>query len=315
MKVLLVIIFFIVALIMLSWGGNLLVDSAVNIGIITGVSQIVIGCTLVSLITTLPELLVTIFSSSNGAEGIAVGNAIGSMMFNFLIIVGVLLLARPMMLKLKSYKTKLIIYVTLLLLLIIFSFTGVIGAIEGAILFFIFVLFYFINFKESKKVSKKYVFEKSENPKKLIFDTIMLFVLGGVLVSLGAKFLVESAIYLASFLGVSESIIGFTCVAIGTSIPELTTAIMSIKKNCMQMSIGNIIGANILNGSLLLSIAVLINGRLVVDKLFVIVCMLVLILATILLFVPSIKKRKTNRFQGLIFVLLYVGYLVYLFVK
>ena len=159
---------------MLSWGGNLLVDSAVNIGKITGVSQVVIGCTLVSLITTLPELLVTIFSSSNGAEGIAVGNALGSMMFNFLIIVGVLLIARPMMLKLKYYKSKLIVYIVLLVLLIAFAFTGVVNYVEGAILFFVFVIFYYINFKESKKVSQKYVFEKTEKPKKLVFDTVML---------------------------------------------------------------------------------------------------------------------------------------------
>ncbi len=314
MRLFLIIIFFVLALVMLSWGGNLLVDSAINIGKITGVSQVVIGCTLVSLITTLPELLVTIFSSSNGAEGIAVGNAIGSMMFNFLVIVGVLLLAKPMTLKLKNYKQKLVVYVLLLALLVIFSIGGVINYLEGAILFFVFLLFYFQNFKESKKVSTRYVFEKTDRPKKLILDTIILFVLGGVLVSLGAKFLVESAISLATMMGVSESIIGFTCVAVGTSIPELTTAIMSIKKDCMPMSVGNIIGANILNGSLLLSVAVVSNGRLMLDSVFTIICMMVLILSLILLFIPSMKNKKTTRWQGVIFIIIYVVYIIYLLI-
>lgn len=315
MKLFLVVIFFVVALVMLSWGGNLLVDSAINIGKITGVSQVVIGCTLVSIITTLPELLVTVFSSSNGAEGIAVGNAIGSMMFNFLVIVGVLLLAKPMNLKLKNFKSKLIFYMVLLVLLIAFSIGGTLNYFEGAVLFFLFLLFYYQNFRESKRVSTKYVFEKTEQPKKLIFDTIMLFVLGGALVSLGAKFLVESAIYLASSLGVSESIIGFTCVAVGTSIPELTTAIMSIKKNCMAMSVGNIIGANILNGSLLLAVAVVSNGKLVVEGIFTIICMLLLVLAVVVLFGIKNKNKQTSRWQGVIFFSLYALYLVLLFLK
>lgn len=315
MRLFLVIIFFVLALVMLSWGGNLLVDSAINIGKITGVSQVVIGCTLVSLITTLPELLVTIFSSSNGAEGIAVGNAVGSMMFNFLVIVGVLLIVKPMTLKLKNFKSKLIAYVTLLVLLVVFSIGGVINYLEGAILFFVFLLFYFQNFKESKKVSTRYVFEKTDRPKKLVFDTIILFVLGGVLVSLGAKFLVESAITIATLLGVSESIIGFTCVAVGTSIPELTTAIMSIKKKCMPMSVANIIGANILNGSLLLSVAVVSNGHLIVDAIFTTICMLLLLLSLIVLFLPSLKNKKTTRFQGIIFITIYLMYLIYLFLK
>lgn len=315
MRLFLIIIFFVLALVMLSWGGNLLVDSAINIGKITGVSQVVIGCTIVSLITTLPELLVTIFSTSNGAEGIAVGNAVGSMMFNFLVIVGVLLVAKPMMLKLKNFKSKLVVYVILLLLLVIFSIGGVLNYLKGAILFFVFLLFYFQNYSESKRVSTRYVFEKSDKPKKLIFDTIILFVLGGVLVSIGAKFLVESAIYMATIFGVSESVIGFTCVAVGTSIPELTTAILSIKKNCMPMSIGNIIGANILNGSLLLSVAVVSNGRLKIDMVFTIICMLILLLSLLVLFLPSIKNKKTTRIQGIVFLILYVLHLIYLFVK
>lgn len=315
MRLFLVIIFFVLALVMLWWGGNLLVDSAINIGKITGVSQVIIGCTLVSLVTTLPELLVTIFSSSNGAEDIAIGNAVGSMMFNFLVIVGILLIAKPMMLKLKNFKSKIIVYVTLLVLLVIFSISGVINYLEGAILFFLFLLFYFQNFKESKRVSTRFVFEKTDRPKRLIIDTIILFVLGGVLVSLGAKFLVESAISMATMIGVSESIIGFTCVAIGTSIPELTTAIMSIKKNCTPMSVANILGANILNGSLLLSVAVVSNGHLIVDTIFTTICMLLLLLSLIILFLPSLKNKKTTRFQGIIFITIYLMYLIYLFLK
>lgn len=315
MRVVLVIIFFVLSLIMLSWGGNLLVDSAINIGKITGVSQVVIGSTLVSIITTLPELLVTVFSTNSDLQNIAVGNAIGSMMFNFLIIIGLLLIAKPMLLKLKLFRSKIVVYAVMLVSLVVFALDGQINYLEGALLFFVFVVFYFQNYKESKKVSSKYVFEKKTVHKKIVFDTIVLFVLGGVLISFGANFLVKSACMLGDVLKINNKIIGFTCVAIGTSVPELMTAITSIRKNCMALSVGNVIGANILNGSLLLAVAVLAGGKLLLDKAFAIACFLVLILTLLLLFIPSFRNKKTTRLQGVIFVLCYVGYIILLVMK
>lgn len=307
MHVLLIFVLILISIVMLIWGGNLLIDCAINIGKCFGISQVVVGATLVSIITMLPKIVVSIYSSLNGYEGMAVGNAFGSMAFNFLFIVGLLLCFKNIKLNLAILKSKINIYIILLALLFCFSLSGRIEWLEGCLLFLLFVFFYMQNYKECKNYSLKFISKQKIRKNTLILDSLFLLLTGSILIVFGAKILVDNSIKLVNYYGICEAFLGYTLISIGTSVPELITGIISIKKNCIQMAIGNIIGVNILCGTLLISLPLLFDrGVVKLSKTISYMHIPLLILGFLILYLMMKKYKKDCKIYGIFLILLYI---------
>ena len=320
--------------------GDLLVEVCLKFSKITGISQIIIGATMVSIATALPELFVSVIASYKGSNGLAVGNSIGTIISNGALILGILLAFSKTDYKDKKRDIKLIFPVVFSVLVLLFSLDLKISLVENIILLVCFVLFFIYNLVEAKNEVKTYNQsilqenkesssedyenltdkEKSKDKKvssrkKQIWLLILLFILGAGGIVLGAEILVNSATKIASFLGISEEIIGLTIVAIGTSLPELVTTINSLKKKNYNLAIGNITGANIINLTLILGLSgVFGGGNLLVSKLTLFIYIPLVIIISLIISLPLFIKNKSYKWQGYILLFLYFAYFISLIV-
>lgn len=336
MNIVFSVVLFIIGLFILMKCGDLLVEVCLKFSKITGISQIIIGATMVSIATALPELFVSVIASYKGSNGLAVGNSIGTVISNGALILGILLAFSKNDYKDKKRDIKLIFPVIFSVLVLIFSLDLKISLVENIILLVCFVLFFIYNLVEAKNEVKSYnnlLFEKEVldnlniknlankklknevSRKKQIWLLILLFILGAGGIILGAEILVNSATKIASYLGISEEIIGLTIVAIGTSLPELVTTINSLKKKNYNLAIGNITGANIINLTLILSLSGLFGGgNLLISKLTLFVYIPLVIIISLLISMPLFLKNKSYKWQGYSLLILYFIYFVLLVV-
>ena len=297
-------ILLIVGLAMLLKGSDYLIGSSAEIARYFHVSELVIGLTLVSVGTSLPELGVSAYASYLGSGGIAVGNVVGSNIANIALVLGLCIILRgykidETMLKRDGY---IMLAVSLLFIILVI---GDVSRLDGLILMVVFILYLGLLFKkgaeEKIKVSRK--------GKGITKEVLMLFI--GILgVFLGAKFLVESAIDIASAIGVPESVIGVTLVAFGTSVPELAVSVNAIRKGHEGISIGNIIGSNIFNILWVIGVASLI-GKLAVDRMLFNFNIPLMLFVAGLLLVFMRTGWKLERWEGMVFVALYAGFLIF----
>lgn len=337
-------------------GGDWFVDAASWMAEVSGIPTFIIGATIVSVATTLPEILVSSLSAAEGNTGLAIGNAVGSVNCNIALIMAISLLFIPAKFKRKDYAAKMIILLVAISTLWAVSATadGKLTWWEALIVFMIFIAFMAENIisakkhasmqpieapdslqKESdetalekagilvyyadKQRSKTITLKKSEMviKKSDIAKNIILFVVGAGGIVLGAQLLCDNGSMLASSLGVSQDIIGVTILAVGTSLPELVTTITAIAKKKSELSVGNIIGANIIDIALILSLCSFIstaggNGPLpispqtsVLDFPF---CLAVAGFVTI----PALIMGRFRRFQGAILLMGYITYITLL---
>ena len=318
MNVFLNVIFLLVGLFLVVKGGDYFVTSAVSLAKKTKIPEVIIGATIVSLATTLPELIVSVVASANGQFDMAVGNGVGTMISNIAFICGVSIFFIPMKVK-KSSNVKYFILLFCALFVIISSLNNSLDLYESIILLVVFAFFMTVNVIEAIKEMKKYPQEKDEDfieskqqvmPWKKI---IPLFLIGALAIAFGAMTLVDTASNLAKIIGVSDEIVGLTVVALGTSLPELTTAIISVKKQS-DIGYGNIIGANIINNTLLLGLSGAIAGKkgLPITKESLFINIPILFVVTLIFILPLIFKSKTYKWQGLTLLILYSAYIVYL---
>ncbi len=281
-----------------------------------GVSSLVIGLTIVAFGTSTPELVVNMFSAVRGSTDIAIGNIIGSNIANILLILGISAIVYPLLVK-KSTVTREIPFALLGMILVFtmgndmfFDGTGfnAITRTDGFSLIAIFIIFLFYIFGLAKKGEVE-----EEEVKVYSWPKSILFTIAGLaLLVLGGQLLVDNAIILARLAGLSEALIGLTIVAIGTSLPELATSVVAAYHKHDDIAIGNIVGSNILNVFWILGLTgtmlqMPFNPNVNID-------VLVGIGATVLLFIFMFigTKRKLNRWQGIIFLLLYIAYTFYL---
>ena len=304
-------VIFVVGLILTIKGGDWFVDSASWFAEATGIPKFVVGATVVSFATTLPELLVSVRAAMNGSAQLAIGNAVGSVTANTTLIMGVSLVAMAGVISRKEFSLKGGLLLAAIVGLTVLSLNKMLPVWSAYILWAIFIIFMVSNLLEGKKsasAEKSDDYDKKEIPTKILF-----FVLGTASIVFGAEFLVSSGKTLAAGIGISEAIIGFTVIALGTSLPELVTTLTAIRKKENSLSVGNIIGANIIDTTLILPLCAVINGQpLPVDRINLVFDFPVCIAACAVAVVPTIIQGKFKKWQGYALLMIYALYMLFL---
>ncbi|KAB3537241.1 calcium/sodium antiporter [Alkaliphilus pronyensis] len=248
MDTIITIMLFLLGLIIIIKGGDWFVESAVWIAKVTGIPSVLIGATIVSIATTLPELLVSTIATYQQFYDVALGNVVGSMACNIGLILGLTAILSPLRINRKNFTIKSGFMLLTALILFYISMDTIITSQEGNILLVLFVVYIIINileFTKGKQSTNEY--EKIKYDKTHAGKNTIKFIMGAVFIIIGARLLVTNGVKIANILGIPEQVVSLTLIALGTSMPELITAIASIIKGHHGISIGNIIGANILN--------------------------------------------------------------------
>ena len=304
-------------LLLILFGANWLVDGSSSIAKRFGISEFVIGLTIVGIGTSTPEMVVSFMSSFQGKADMAIGNIVGSNIFNTLMILGVAALISPLAITKSNLKRDipLNIIVTVMLILLGMNLTifgkgqDQLCRIDGAILLALFAGYLWTSFKSDQGDSE----EGGEGIKEYKNGVSVLMIIAGLAgLIVGGRLFVNSATELAKMFGVSDKFIAITIMAAGTSMPELATCVVAALKGRGQLALGNVLGSNIANILLILGGAALINplsfaGMTYVDLGIILIGALV-ILASAFMF----KKKELDRYEGAIFVLMEIGYMWYL---
>ena len=332
----------ILSLILVIKGGDMFVDSSIDLAKRTKIPTILIGATIVSIATTLPELIVSSIASAQGSYDLAVGNAVGAVICNTALIAGLSMAVAPSVMKEKNTPFKFILLLVSCVLLIICGFgtnsSFSIAWYEALIFAVLFIAYMVYNVYDAMKEVKKNkelnktIKEKVEKesavaeaetkqneddaPKQKLGVTILFFILGAGMLALGAYALVESAKYISSALGISEALVGLTIVAIGTSLPELVTTITSLRKKNSELGYGNIIGANIMNITLIMSASGLISGStgLTISFWTYAVSIPVALVSSLIFVLPLWLRNRSYRWQGITLLSIYALYIVFLMI-
>jgi cation:H+ antiporter len=304
MHIFLSIIIFLISAVIVTKGADWFTDAAVSIAKITGVPKIIIGSTIVSITTTLPEFVVSVTSAAKGHTELAMGNAVGSCICNIGLCLGVLLLfgASPIFDK-RVFNVKCNFMVISAVLLYILSIGGFISRINGILLLFVLLLYTILIIRSLSKSTSKEEHERGD-----LFGKFLWFILGAVCVILGSQGLIRSGVYIARFLGVSELVIGLGLVAFGTSLPELVTVISALLKGESELSLGNIVGANFLDIAWVLGVSSLVHPLPVASH-SMIYDFPVMLLLMCLLIVFTRNRRVSSRWKGGILLLIYGAYI------
>lgn len=304
-------VLFAIGLILIIKGGDRFVDSASWFAEATGIPKFVVGATVVSFATTLPELLVSVRAAANGSAQLAIGNAVGSVTANTTLIMGVSLIAMAGVVNRKSFSLKGGLFLGSIVILTLLSLGMSLPVWSAFILWAICIGFMVSNVLEGKKESAPSVseaFDKKEVPSKVLW-----FLIGTASIVFGAEFLVSSGKTIAAGIGISETIIGFTVIALGTSLPELVTTLTAIRKKESSLSVGNVIGANIIDTTLILPLCSVIGGKaLPVEKVNLIFDFPVCIAAAAVAVIPTIISGKFKKWQGFALLGIYAVYMLLL---
>ena len=327
-------------------GADWLTDGAVNIATRFGVSQMVIGLTIVAMGTSMPEFCVSMVSALKGTPDLAVGNVVGSNTLNTLLIVGCSALVAPIMVKRSSVKRDIPFAVVASLLMLLFCLDGAIGRVDAAVFFAGFCLFMFVTLKYAKTTEEHAatvatmgaamataaaastsVSEASTShtsaPKAStsqpsapeasvasMLKAVVMLVVGLLCLIAGSNMFVDNASFVASSLGVSDAVIGLTIVAGGTSLPELATSMVSAKKGNSDIAIGNVIGSNVFNILMIIGITGLVKPMHIAG---ITTLDLIMMLASMLLMWFFCRTTyKVKRWEGAVLTIVYLAYLTWL---
>ena len=317
------VILFIIGLAALIKGGDWFVDGATAIAKRFHIPDLIIGATVVSIGTTLPEVMVSATSAVSGHSEIAYGNALGSIICNTALIAAVTVSVRPSAVDKKTLRLPVIFFFVSMIFYAVNAYVlGTFSRITGIIMLIIFVVYIIIYTRQALKAPVEAVAgaEEEKSGRTSLVKELILLVIGAALIAVGADLLVDNGTIIAQGLGVPESVIALTFVALGTSLPELVTAISSLAKGHGSLSLGNIIGANLFNLVLVCGVSVTLspfdvpcsktvmglNSSLVVDIPLVFIVMA-------LLTVPALVRGKLSRWQGILLLAVYAAFCVYQF--
>ena len=306
-----VILLFVVGLVLIIKGGDWFVDSAVFIANLTGIPKFIIGATIVSVATTLPELTVSVTGVIDGELDLAVGNAVGSVTANIGLIMGISLVCMPAVIKRSQFWLKGTLMSAAALLLWVLCKDGTLHMLPSFALFVLLAVYVWDNIRDAKNdvgSDEREVVDKKDLPKQIV-----MFIIGIAAIVGGSKLLIEYGSEIALLLGVPSAIIGVTMVAIGTSLPELITTLTAIRKKESSMSIGNIVGANIIDLAMILPIcSVVSDGKLTIAEQSYALDMPMCFAMTLIAVLPPLMKGKLYRWQGILMLALYAVYVVIL---
>lgn len=323
MNMLIPVLLFALGLVLLIKGGDWFVDGATGIAERFHVPELIIGATVVSIGTTLPEVMVSATSALTGHGEIAYGNAIGSIICNTALIAAITVAVRPGPVDTKALKTPVCFFFASAAIYCLNAYlVGYFSRWLGILLLAIFVVYLYVTVRQGFKNPDSLAPEEAEAEeieekatKNSMGKDILLLIVGAALVAVGADLLVDNGTLIAQALGVPESVIALTFVALGTSLPELVTAITSLAKGHGALSLGNVIGANIFNLVLVCGASMTLapfripqsstlfgqNASLVLD-----IPLMLFVMAFLTL--PALKTKKLSRYQGIVLLALYAGF-------
>ncbi|MBO6110301.1 MAG: calcium/sodium antiporter [Methanobrevibacter sp.] len=300
-------ILLIVGFVLLIKGSDFFVDGSSNIASILKIPTLIVGLTIVAFGTSAPEAAVSITSSLSGNNALAVSNVIGSNLFNMMLIIGLCALLRELKIGRDVLNKDLPFLVVITAILSGFIIIGwSISRVEGIILFLLIIGYVSYLVYSAKKTKEAQIVEK---PKMGLLRSI-IYIIGGMAgIIIGADFVVDSASYIAMAFGMSETLVGLTIVAIGTSLPELVTSLTALKKEENQLIIGNVIGSNIFNilfvlGASSIISPITINPNMIVD-------IALMLGVTILFFIFGKTQDKYDKKEGFILVALFIAYMAF----
>lgn len=316
------VLLFVLGLALLIKGGDWFVDGAVAIARRYHIPDILIGATVVSIGTTIPEVLVSSMAAAYGQSHTAYGNAIGSIICNTALIAAITIAVRPAgKVSTKSLRLPLGFYFAAAAIYTFIAYTtGAFSRPIGIVLLAMFVTYMFLTVKKAFSGTLEIEDEEGEEDDKPMWKSLMLLIVGAAVIAVGADLLVDNGKIIAAALGVPESVIALTFIALGTSLPELVTAITSLAKGHSSLSLGNIIGANLFNLVLVSGTAITINPFTIpADKTIagmnasLIVDVPLMWLVMLLLSLPALIKGKLYRFQGIALLVIYFSYVLFQF--
>lgn len=312
-----VLLLFAAGLLCIIKGGDLFVDAASWIAEASGIPKFIIGATVVSFATTMPEMLVSVFAALQGNADIAVGNAVGSVTANVGLIMCVALICMECAMTRKQFGVKACLLLAAILALFGFTRDGQLSVLESVLILVIFVGFLIESLIAARQEQGSELPAQEERPKidkKTVLLNIGKFLLGAAGIVLGAQLLIDNGSALARMLGVPDAVIAATMIAIGTSLPELVTTLTAIKKKQASLSVGNIIGANIMDLTLIMPLCAVIQGKpMTVERqgmlLDIPACLIICAAALI----PALVQGKFKRWIGYLIGGLYIAYLIIMF--
>lgn len=312
-----IVLLFAAGLVCIIKGGDLFVDAAGWIAEASGIPKFIIGATIVSFATTLPEMLVSVFAALEGNADIAVGNAVGSVTANTGLIMCLSLVCMTCLMERRQFGVKACLLLAAILSLFGFTRDGRLSVAESLLVLVIFAGFLAESLISARREQGTELKEDEERPAvsgKTVAGNIVKFVLGAAGIVLGAQLLIDNGSAIASLLGVPDAIIAATMIAVGTSLPELVTTLTAIRKKESSLSVGNIIGANIMDLTLILPLCSLILGKpLPVQSQGMLLDIPACLIICAAVLVPALWKGKFQRWMGFLAGGLYIVYLTVMF--
>ena len=290
------------------WGADRLTDGAVAIAERMHISQMVIGLTIVAMGTSMPEFFVSFMSALKDTPDMAVGNVVGSNIFNTLLIVGCAALVTPIMILPATVKKDIPFAMVASVVLLLMCLDGNISRIDAMVLLVLFAVFMYITLKGAKE-NEQSMQQMSAKGGKPFMSVVWIFV-GLVCLVFGSNLFVDAATVIARQLGVSDAVIGLTIIAGGTSFPELATSVVSARKGQSGIAIGNVLGSNVFNILLILGITgvmspMTLQGITTVD-------LTMLVVSMVMLWLFSFTKYTLARWEGALLTIVFIGYISYL---
>ena len=309
MEFILPILGLLIGFLLLIKGADFFVDGASSVAAKLKVPSLIIGLTVVSVGTSLPEAAVSISASLQGSNGISLGNVIGSNIFNLLMVVGIASIILPIVTDSAILKRDMPFNIGITAVLLVMLIDGKLGRLDAVILLVLLALYLFILIRSALKNR-----EEGEETKVLTwFKSILFIVLGAAAIIGGGQLVVNCAKSIASSMGMSDTLIGLTVVALGTSLPELVTSVVAARKGDSGIAMGNVVGSCIFNILFILGMAGVISPMLAEKAFLIDTIILIGVCLVMLLF--AFTKRKTNRVEGAVCVLIYVAYTAYIIMR
>lgn len=321
----LAIVLFLVGFVLLIKGGDWFVDGAVGIAHRYHIPEILIGATIVSIGTTIPEVMVSSMAAAVGQSQTAYGNAIGSVICNTALIAAITIAAKPSLdVDTRTFRTPVIFFFLAAALYSVIAYTsGYFSRTIGIILLAVFIAYMTITVRQAftgRLVTDQVEEDEGEKKEQPLWKDILFLIVGAAVIAVGAKLLVDNGKIIAAGLGVPESVIALTFIALGTSLPELVTAITSLVKGHSSLSLGNIVGANLFNLVLVSGMAVTIKPfNVPADKLIagrnasLVVDIPLMLFVMAFMTVPALCTKKLRRYQGIILLIIYAAYVAFQF--
>lgn len=304
----------VIGIVLVLWGADRLTDGSVAVAERLGIPQIVIGLTIVAMGTSMPEFCSSLVSALNHQPGMAVGNVVGSNIFNALLIVGAAAVVAPISILRSSVKKDIpFALVASMLLVLLCGFDGKIQRYDAAILLVFFAIFMYMTLREAKTGSTEQPSAEGQTKPMSRLMAAVWIVVGLACLIGGSTVFVNGASELASALGVDPTIIGLTIVAMGTSLPELATSVVSATKGNSGIAIGNVLGSNVFNILFILGVTGVITpldiqGITPVD-------LSLLVVSMVLLWLFSYTKLRIERWEGAVLIAVFAGYMTMLIVN